>query len=143
MPIIKKYTSADTDALFAMLQAEGDEWLSYWYGSNRPRYQRVVENSITYLIYEDEALCGYARCRDDDGYGIYLLDLLVDKNHRGKNYGRMLMQQICLDHPGDDVYVTSDVDEYYEKQGCVKIGSVLEINPIMKTNFQTKGEHFE
>ena len=42
------------------------------------------------------------------------VDLLVDKEYRGKEYGRLLMEQACLDYPGDTVYVTGDVYPYYE-----------------------------
>jgi len=37
------------------------------------------------------------------------------------------MECIYKDHPDKIVYVMSDVDEYYEKQGYRKEGSVFEV----------------
>ena len=84
-------------------------------------------NSICYLIFEDETLCGFARCRDDDGFGVYVYDLLVDRDYRGKGYGHMLIAQACKDFPDSTVYAMSDVDPYYEKQGYERIGSIFRV----------------
>ena len=96
---IKKYTHADDDRLFAMMEREGDEWAGSWRGDNRAKYQKALANSVVYLIFEGETLCGFVRCRDDDGFGVYVYDLLVDKNYRGKEYGRMLMEQCVVIFP--------------------------------------------
>jgi len=111
---IRRYTPADSDALFALIEREGKEW-EYWQGENRAKYKKALESCTVYLAFEDETLCGYARCRDDDGFGVYVLDLLVDKAYRGKDYGRLLMEQAYRDYPNDTVYVTGDVYPYYEK----------------------------
>ena len=130
---IRKYISEDTDRLFALIEREGEEWKEYWYGAGRSKYQSAIRSSIVYLAFEDDTLCGYARCRNDDGFGIYVLDLLVDKEYRGKEYGRLLMEQVCLDYPGDTVYVTGDVYPYYEDklgyevEGKIYIVKVREI----------------
>ena len=113
---IRRYNLSDSVALFALIEREGEEW-EYWQGDNIEKYQKALENSIVYLVFEGETLCGYARCRNDSGFGIYVLDLLVDKAYRGKEYGRLLMEQACLDNPNDAVYVTGDVYPYYEKLG--------------------------
>lgn len=84
-----------------------------------------MQTSLTYLLFEAEKLCGYARCREDDGFGVYVYDLLVDASCRGKNYGRYLMEQACKDFPEQKVYVMSDVDPYYEKQGYQKEGTIF------------------
>lgn len=99
--------------------ASADEW----------GYRAVTGRNTAgqYVIIEDEKLCGYIRCKDDDGSGIYILDLLVDKRYRGRGYGRSLMKTICDTYPNDIVYVTSDADPYYEKQGYVKEGTVFQV----------------
>jgi len=38
--------------------------------------------------------------------------LLVDKQYRGKEYGRLLMEQVCRDFPNEIVYVTCGTDVY-------------------------------
>ncbi len=37
------------------------------------------------------------------------------------------MERVCSDFPGDTVYVMSDADKYYEKQGYRREGSVFEV----------------
>ena len=127
--VIRLYEKADENALFALIEREGDEWKEYWCEPGRKKYQKALQNSISYLIFEDGKLCGYARCRDDDGFGIYVYDLLVDKEYRGNGYGRMLMEKVCCDHPSMAVYVMSDVDPYYSKLGYEKEGSIFIVKP--------------
>jgi len=122
---IKRYGIEDEDQLFALIEREGEDWKGYWHGSGRMKYQKALANSINYVLFEGEALCGYVRCRDDDGFGMYVYDLLVDQKHRGKEYGRLLMERICLDFPSDIVYVMSDVNPYYEKLGYEKEGTIF------------------
>lgn len=124
---IRRYIDSDKDALFELMQREGEEW-TYYQGDNREKYIKAMNRSIAYVIIEDNFLCGYIRCKNDDGFGIYILDLLVDKQYRGRGYGRSLMKVVCDSFPKDIVYVTSDVDKYYEKQGCQREGTVFRVN---------------
>lgn len=126
---IRRYEPECADQLFALIEREGDEWKDYWYGEEKAKYKKALANSIVYLVFEGETLCGYARCRDDDGYGVYVYDLLVDQEHRGKEYGRLLMEQVCEDFPNDPVYAMSDVDPYYEKLGYGRAGAIFIVNP--------------
>ena len=127
MICIRKLADGDIEPLFALMEREGEEWRDYWHNNCKAKYLKALENSITYLIFENDILCGFARCRDDDGYGIYVCDLLVDKEYRGKEYGRMLMEQACAEHSGMPTYVMSDVDEYYEKLGYERMGSIFKV----------------
>lgn len=122
---IRRYEDKDEDRLFALIEGEGDEWSDYWRGAGRAKYQNALTHCINYLLFEGKELCGYVRCRDDDGFGIYIYDLLVSKEHRGKDYGRLLMEKVCRDFPDQTVYVMSDVDAYYEKLGYEREGSIL------------------
>ncbi len=127
--VIRRYEPRDEAALFSLMEREGDDWQDYWKGDNRAKYRRALSGSITYLLYSDAQLCGFARCRDDDGYGVYIYDLLVDKNHRGNEYGRLLMEQVTRDFPGAPVYVMSDVNLYYEKLGYEVEGTIFIVTP--------------
>ena len=113
---IERYRSEDEGRLFALIEREGEEWIDYWGDKGKPKYQKALTNSIVYLLFENETLCGYVRCRDDDGFGVYVYDLLVEKKHRGNEYGRLLMEKVCQDFPGDTVYVMGDVYPYYEEK---------------------------
>ena len=122
---IRRYTPADEAALFRLLEAEGEDWSDYYGPAGRERYARALADSVTYLAWVDGALRGYARCREDGGFGVYVYDLLVHRDSRGQGLGAKLMEQACLDFPGETVYVMSDVDAYYAKLGYQREGSIF------------------
>ncbi len=123
--VIKRYSDADESRLFDMLMEEGEDWKDYHGEKGRGKYIKALKSSITYVVYDDDALCGYVRCREDDGFGVYIYDLLVRKSYRGRQLGKMLMEQVCRDFANQTVYVMSDVDPYYEKLGYQREGSVF------------------
>ncbi|MCL2579792.1 MAG: GNAT family N-acetyltransferase [Oscillospiraceae bacterium] len=124
---IRLYSEADEHNLREMILEEGDGWEGYWSQTGAPKYRRALSNSIVLVAYQEEELCGYIRCREDDGLGVYIYDLLVRKSKRGERIGRTLMDRVCADFPGQEVYVMSDVDGYYQKQGYSRIGSVFQL----------------
>jgi len=124
---VRKYKKEDADNVIKIVELEGDEWKAYYAPENVERFKRALGKSITYVAYEGEELCGYSRSVDDNACEIIVCDLLVTPKHRGKNVGSRLMECICSDYPEKEVYVMSDVDEYYEKQEYKKIGSVYEV----------------
>lgn len=125
---IKRYDTNEEAALFELIEREGEEWEEY-HRTKKKQYQAALGSSLVYVVYDDDVLCGYCRCRDDSGFGVYVYDLLVDKAFRGKGYGRALLTQVCNDFPNDMVYVMSDVDPYYEKQGYEREGSIFIVKP--------------
>ena len=122
---IRRYRREDQAQLFALLREEGEEWSDYYGADGCNKYLRALESSVTYLATENGVLCGYARCREDDGFGVYVYDLLVRQADRGRKIGKMLMEQACRDFPDQTVYVMSDVDLYYEKLGYQREGSIF------------------
>lgn len=130
---IRKYESYDENQLFALMEREGEEWKDYWGPEGKLKYQKVIANSVIYLVFEEQILCGYARCRDDDGFGVYVYDLLIDKEYRGKEYGRLLMERVCDDFLNEIVYVMGDVYPYYEdKLGYDIEGKIYIVKKRMK-----------
>lgn len=124
---IRRYTKADEAPLFDMLTQEGDDWREYHGPKGKSRYARALESSVTYVAYDGGRACGFVRCREDDGFGVYVYDLLVKKTHRGKGLGKQLMQRVCRDFPGQTVYVMSDEDPYYQKLGYSRAGSIFTV----------------
>ena len=121
---IRAYTPADEATLFAMMREEGDDWKDYW--GNPEKYRRALAGSITFIAWEGGELAGFARCRDDGGYGLYIYDLLVRKPSRGKYIGRALMEYAAAQFPGAPTYVMSDVDIYYGgKLGYKREGTIF------------------
>ena len=125
--LIRKYSKVDEAPLFEMIAEEGGEWSEYCGAKGYDRYAKALETSLTYVVYEGDRLCGYVRCREDDGFGVYVYDLLVRKSQRGKQLGRLLMQRVGEDFADQAVYVMSDVDPYYEKLGYGRVGSIFEV----------------
>ena len=60
------------------------DWIDYHGPVGRSKYIKALESSITYIAYDENLVCGYVRCREDDGFGVYVYDLLVIITHRGK-----------------------------------------------------------
>jgi len=127
----------DEDKLMRMIVDEGEEWTCYSADDVSDRYRLALDDSITYVAYEGDVLCGYSRSIDDCGFYLYVCDLLVKPDFRGRNIGRKLMERICADHPDHTVYVMSDVDEYYKKQGYRHEGSLFEVTNINRKGLET------
>lgn len=124
---IRKYNpTLDYENLIKLIQSEGKEWEDYL----DPSYRIALESSITYVAVTGEELCGYSRSIHDSGLFIWVIDLLVDKHRRGFSIGKNLMECILIDYPDKDVFVMSDVDEYYEKLGYEKEGSIFKVKRI-------------
>lgn len=126
---IRVYSKADDeDKVMKIIENEGEEWQCYSSDNNSEKYRVALKNSITYVAYEGNVLCGYSRSINDCGFYIYVCDLLVTARHRGKNIGRKLMECVDDDYPNQIVYVMSDVDEYYNKQGYKREGSIFQVS---------------
>ena len=110
-----------------MLMIKAEEGWDYADDKMAERYKFALSNSITFVAYQNEVLCGYSRSLDDCGLYIYVCDLLVKPACRGNEIGRKLMECLIDEYPEQTVYVMSDVDDYYEKIGFKKIGSVFEV----------------
>ena len=124
---IRPYKTTDEAALFDLMKREGEEWADYWDAeSGRHRYIKALDDATaTYVVIEDDRLCGFVRCIGS--FTIYVDDLLVDKAYRGRNFGRLLMERLLTDFPDHEVYVMSDVDEYYLKLGYEKAGTLFAV----------------
>ena len=123
---IREYTKTDEDALFALMEREGEEWFECWSATGRPRYAKALENATaTYVAIEDDQICGFVFCVGT--FDVYVDGLLVDKAYRGREIGRLLMERVCTDFPNQGIYVLSDVDEYYSKLGYENIGTVFAV----------------
>ena len=124
---IKRYSKDYQTALFELIAGEGEDWIEYYGPSGRDKYLKAVESSVTYIAFDEGVACGYIRARDDAGLCAIILDLLVRKTHRGKQIGRMLIEQIVKDFPNQKTYVMSGVDPYYQKLGYHKEGSIFKV----------------
>ncbi|WP_348655442.1 GNAT family N-acetyltransferase [uncultured Roseivirga sp.] len=121
---VKRYNhSKEYPELLKMIKSEGEEWKDYF----TLAYSEALKNSITYVAYIENELCGYSRSINDSGLFIWVIDLLVNKTHRGKAIGKSLMECLLTDYPNQAVFVMSDVDGYYKKLGYQKEGSIFRV----------------
>ena len=123
---IRKYNKI-TDESKLMKMIKDEEGWNYANETLAEKYKVALESSITYIAFQEDVLCGYSRSLDDCGFYIYVCDLLVRPDFRGKDIGRKLIECLYNDYPNQVVYVMSDVDEYYEKVDYKRIGSIFEV----------------
>jgi ribosomal protein S18 acetylase RimI-like enzyme len=124
--LIRKYNKVTDESKLMKMIKEEDGW-DYADESMAGKYIMALEASITYVAYMEDVLCGYSRSLNDCGFYIYVCDLLVKPNFRGRNIGSKLMECLYNDYPNQVVYVMSDVDGYYEKVNYKRIGSIYEV----------------
>lgn len=128
LPTIRPFGAGDLEDMLILLEKEGSDWADYWHLDNRAKLAQALETSIVYLLFADAELCGYLRARDDSGYGIYVYDLLVAREHRGNSYGQKLLEALRNLYPDQPIYIMSDADGYYDKIGQERIGSVFQLS---------------
>ena len=124
---IKPYRKYHDQILIELIKKEGIEWKDYTDPDRKDLYLLNCEKSLTFLLFEDDQLIGYIRALEDFGYAIYICDLLVNQAYRGHGYGKKLILHLKNLYPKHEVYVMSDVDPYYIKQGFEHVGSVFKI----------------
>lgn len=112
--------------ILAAIKKEPD-WEIFTSEAAIDRYRSRLNDSVTYVCYDDKVFCGYVRAILDDGFAVYISELYVVQERRNCGVGRSLMAQVKMDHGRLLVYALSDEDAYYEKLGYRKIGSVFEV----------------
>ena len=121
---IRKYhPEKDYEPLSEIIKSEGEEWALYL----DQKYKTALQDSITHVVTLGDSLCGYSRSMEDYGYYIWILDLLVANKFRGHELGRKLMESLVNEYPDYEVYVMSDVDDYYQKLGYKKEGTIFRV----------------
>jgi len=93
-----------------------------------PRHKKSLQESITYVALVNNQIVGYSRSLEDIGSYIYVCELLVAEESRGRALGRTLLERLVLDYPGHEVLVMSDEDPYYRKLGYQVEGSIFKVS---------------
>ena len=92
--IIKNDTEYNLDDLTKLLNT------SYW-AKNRKKetVKKTVENSLCYFAYDTNKnkLIGFARAITDYTTNYYLCDVIVDKEYRGEEIGKKLVETLIND----------------------------------------------
>lgn len=123
---ILRCTPEHVEDILAAIKKEPD-WEIFTSEATIDRYRSRLNESLTYVCYDDKAFCGYMRAILDNGFAVYISELYVVPEWRNRGVGRSLTAQVKVDHGRLPVYVLSDEDVYYEKLGYRKVGSVFEV----------------
>jgi ribosomal protein S18 acetylase RimI-like enzyme len=127
---IRPYEHDDADQVRDLMCREGEEWRDYW-GDNWTTFLPTLESSVTLLAFANNNVVGFIRARNDANVMVVVHDLLVDKRYRGHSIGRKLSSSLSKQFPGVGLYVMSDEDGYYEKQGYERVGSVFRLDEAL------------
>ncbi len=83
----------DLDVVYAFVSS------SYW-GSGMPRgvFDRAVEHSLCFGVYDGDRQVGFARAITDRATYAYLSDVFILETHRGRGLGKWLVE-CMITHP--------------------------------------------
>jgi N-acetylglutamate synthase-like GNAT family acetyltransferase len=100
---------------------------SYW-ASDRSKelIQKAIENSFCYGAYLKNDLVGFARVVSDYSTMVWISDVYIDKNHRGKGLGKKLIACILETPEFKNIkssLVTRDAHGLYEQFGFERVES--------------------
>lgn len=122
---IYRYKKEHEDAVLSAISKDPN-WSIFTNNKAVDNYKKRLGESVTYVCLENDEICGYVRAILDDAFAVYVSELFVVPEYRGRNIGRTLLAWLEKEYEKLSVYVLSDEDAYYEKLGYRKIGSVLQ-----------------
>ena len=116
----------DSDAVYNLLR------LTYWAKTRSKKIvEKSIKNSLCFSIFYDKKQIGIARAITDYATYTSILDIVINKKHRGKGLGKRMVAFI-IKHPKikntKKILWTKDAEKLYEKYG-------FKINPKMKVLF--------
>lgn len=93
----------------------------YW-ASGRPleTVKKSMKHSLCYGVFCGNNMIGFARVVTDYATSYYLCDVVIDKRHRGKGYGKMLVETVVNDTRLQSLLgmlTTRDAHGLYERYG--------------------------
>jgi GNAT superfamily N-acetyltransferase len=97
---------------------------TYWASERREEtIIKSIENSICYGVYEGDKLVGFGRVVTDHATVFWICDIIIDKDYRGKNLGKKIMEKIMATKEFEGllgILATKDAHGLYEQYGFVK-----------------------
>lgn len=107
-----------TEAVKALLNQ------SYWADQRTEEIiAKSIENSLCYGVFIGDELVGFGRAVTDFATVYWICDIIIDKNHRGQNLGKRLMESIMETGALNGllgILATKDAHGLYEQYGFVK-----------------------
>ena len=132
--IIYNLSKSQADDLYNLYQ---NEWWTK--GRKRNDIDIMLENSDIIIAIEDDRhhLIGFARVLSDYIYKAMIFDVIIDKRHRGKGLGKILIENILnltelKNVKNFELYCLDEVTNFYKKYGFEKVSDNLTF--MKKTN---------
>jgi len=82
---------------------------------------KAIQNSLCYGVFDNyNNQVGFARVITDYSTTYYVCDVIIDKSHRGKGLGKLMIEFITEDNDFKNLYgilLTSDAHGLYQQYG--------------------------
>ena len=101
------------------------EWCADY---SRQKIARLLEKSFWLGVYKEATLVGLARMVTDEETVTMITDVIVDKAHRGRGVGSLLMECLIAHKDLSKTSMslgTQDADRFFEKFGFERMGSLM------------------
>ncbi|WP_082235024.1 GNAT family N-acetyltransferase [Halobacillus massiliensis] len=113
--VIRSFKERDIDAILKLNEKEGWDRLT-----NKEDTFHALNNSEPALVAcIDEDIVGYLRGITDGIVTLYISEILVRQEERGKGISRALMEEAhrCFPSTRVEVLANADTEQYYKSQG--------------------------
>lgn len=115
----------------------------YWAaGRTMEEVQTTIDSSFCFGIYLDDKQIGFCRVITDDVVFAYVMDVFIDKKHRGKGYSSILINAMMTELKLQEVKIwrlaTSDAHFLYEKFGFKKLAHPEKMMEKIVENLEIK-----
>ena len=117
--IFRQAKETDIKRIHELFLEEG--WKTY----TEDLLKKLLNNSNWIIAEENNKIYGFARYISDNVLSIYLCEILVDKDLRGREIGKLIIKKIFEDNPGLRMDLLSDSDSFYKKLNFRELGSAF------------------
>ncbi|MFQ3244895.1 MAG: GNAT superfamily N-acetyltransferase [Arenicella sp.] len=119
--ISDEYDDIDIEFVYRFLAED-----SYWsLKIPKDRFLTSISNSLNFSLYSNDKQVGFARIISDYATMAYLGDVFIDKEFRGQDLGKWLMDTVMSHHTLKGLrrwmLATSDAHGLYEKYGFTRL----------------------
>lgn len=93
---------------------------------------RAMENSLCYGLYSENELIGFGRAVTDMATMYWICDIIVAPAHRGKGYGKRIMEAISSTPELKNllgILATADAHGLYEQYGFIRNAEKFMMKP--------------
>lgn len=85
---------------------------------NEETFNAWKNSNVAYIVMKDESVAGYIRGLTDGNVTVYICEMLISKNHRGKGAGGKLLKFVHSQYPRTrmEMLASSTSHTFYKSQ---------------------------